>query len=89
MKMNAMSDGLCGTIGGEKPETPNECIARLNGTCKPLDRSHECPFRCKSYYMQMMIESMKSMIECMYAENLIDLETMEREILSVRNEKKC
>jgi hypothetical protein len=84
---NGMADVSCGSVKSPDWNSPNDQIARLNGSGCPLDRLPDCPFKCKSYYVQNMIECMKNMIVALYAENLIDLETLEREILSLRNEK--
>jgi hypothetical protein len=93
---NAMSDGTCGAIKSSDWNSPNDTIARLNGVsgealakrdaCK-IDEHADCPFRCKTYYAHVMIEAIKQLVEDLYNDNMIDIETMEREILSLRNEK--
>lgn len=83
---NAMSDGTCGAIKSSDWNSPNDTIARLNGACK-IDEYLECPFRCKTFYAHVMIEAIKQLVEDLYNDNMIDIETMEREILSLKNEK--
>ncbi|HWY34843.1 MAG TPA: hypothetical protein VNX68_09360 [Nitrosopumilaceae archaeon] len=83
---NAMSDGSCGSVKSSDWNSPNDRIARLNGACK-IDNHADCPFKCKTYYAHVMIEAIKQLVEDLYNENMIDIETMEREILSLRNEK--
>ncbi len=90
MNMNAMSDATCASIKSSDWNSPNDYIAKLNGACLPSvtpPTVPQCENRCKQYYVNMLIDSMKKLIEDLYCDNLIDLETMEREILSLRNEK--
>jgi hypothetical protein len=86
MSSQAMTDGTCGAVKSSDWNSPNDYIARLNGACMPFS-GPQCPYRCKQYYMNMLMESIKKLVEDLYAENLIDLETMEKEILSLKNEK--
>ena len=79
---NGMADSVCGAIEGE---SPNKTIERMNLEC--MAHKRECPFKCKSYYAHMMIESIKTLVEDLYHQNLIDIETMEREFNSLRNER--
>ena len=87
MNSQAMSDGTCGAIKSSDWNSPNDTIARLNGSSCPLDRIPECPFKCKSYYVSMLVESIKKLIEEMYYDNLIDLETMECQLTQLKTER--
>jgi hypothetical protein len=82
---SGMTDGACGSVKSSDWNSPNDVIARLNGACKI---SHEdCPYKCKTFYTHLMVESMKQLIEDLYNDNMIDLEIMEKELLSLINEK--
>jgi len=83
---NAMTDGTCGTVSSSDWNSPNDIIAKLNGVCK-VPHSEECPYKCKTFYAHLMIESIRQLVEDLYNDNLVDLEIMEREILSLKNER--
>ncbi len=84
--VKAMSDGTCGSVKSSDWKSPNDQLAKLNGAFCP-DRLPHCPYKCQSYYVRMLIDSIKTLIEDLYLDNMIDLETMERQLKALQTER--
>src|SRR5579862_7881516 len=90
---NAMSDGTCGVVKSSDWNSPNDVIARLNGVdgrgLPQVDSfcPEKCPYKCNSYFVRTLIDSIKTLIEDLYKDNMIDLETMEAQLKSLQTER--
>ncbi len=81
-----VSNGDCGTIGSNKPETPNEIIHRLNGADLTSryeyikksnnDENIKLVISCS----EMMQEFLESMIEELYKDKALSLDDFEAEL---------
>lgn len=87
-----MSDGTCGSIKSSDWQSPNDVIARLNGidgrNLPKVDSfcPDNCPYKCSSYFVRTLIDSIKTLIEDLYRDNMIDLETMEYQLKALQTE---
>jgi len=90
----AKTDGKCGSVKSSDWNSPNDTIARLNGAYV-LDKLPKidsfcpdiCPYRCNSYFIKSLIDSIKILIEDLYRDNLIDLYTMEYQLKALQTER--
>lgn len=91
--LKGMADGTCGSIKSSDWNSPNDVIARLNGVdgrdLPKIDSfcPDQCPYRCNSYFVRVLIDSIKTLIEDLYRDNLIDLETMEYQLKALQTER--
>ena len=76
--LNSMSDSPCGAISSSDWNSPNDHIAKLNGADFIKPKKY-------SYKLEELLDSIKTFIDDLYVDELVDLEVMLYELESLKN----